>query len=137
MNNIDFSALRRQLEKQKQIIEERLRALNIMEEMVREGRTGIKHFGFPERKKQEYSSMTLRDACKSVLSNSTQAMNRKEVTGELIRGGYHFQTNKPVESVGTILRNLANDDEIELVKIKPGRNAYKAKEISPILLPQE
>lgn len=132
MDNINFSEMRKQLELEKQKIEERLKALNIMEEMIREKETKGKQLSFPEMKEEKYSFKTLRQACKTILSNSIKAMNRKEVTAELIKGGYKFQTNKPVDSAGTILRQLHGDGEIDLVKIKPGRNAYKAKESAPL-----
>ena len=71
--------------------------------------------------------MSLKDACVTIIESNNNLWNKKEVTELLVKGGYEFRTGKPESSVITSLRILGKEGKIEIVKIRPGLNKYRAK----------
>ena len=114
--------------KEKEDIERKLQAIEIVEEMFKKMDRKGQELKLPLISKSAFRSQSLKNACVSVIeSNINKLWNKKEVTEILVKGGYEFRTEKPESSVITTLRILGKEGKIEIVKIRPGLNNYQAK----------
>lgn len=126
MEKNNLQMLKERLRKQKEQLDEQLKAIEIVEQMLGEGIDNIQYHIKPQS--MNFSAISQEDACRQVLGKDpTKMLSVKNVTDQLIEGGYKFATDKPKLSVAVTLRRMANENKIiKKIQIKPGRVAYQA-----------
>lgn len=125
MEKNNLQILKERLKKHKDQIYEQLRAIEIVEQMLGEGVDNIQYHTKPQV--MDLSAISQEDACGQVLGKDpTKMLPVKDVTHQLIEGGYKFATDKPKLSIAVTLRRMADENKIKKIQLKPGRVAYQA-----------
>ena len=117
----DLVALRLSLQRQQREINEKLKAIQLIESMLTGSVVGsaqISEGVVPTLESpQRYNEVKLRDACKDVLATVGNWYSTNKITQAVTAGGFPFKGNTPMASVSTILRRMEASKEIERKKV--------------------
>ena len=120
----ELAALRLKLQRQRREIDERLRALELVESMLagsavavalREGAvTASATFSDSGAR---YKDVSLREACKDVLATQGDWRSTNGITEAIRAGGYPFASGTPRGSVSTTLSRMEERKEVERKRV--------------------
>jgi len=120
----DTKVLRRRIEEQIRLLQEKLRAIELVEEMSREiGRNEDKP-SISVSTDSTMRDMSVAEACKNLLFESGKAWTVTSVWDEVKKRGKHGATR---EAVSVALRRLAAADVISAQKASNGKVKYMAR----------
>ena len=101
----DYASLRQQLEKERNLIVQRLTAINTAlgakTEPVKAEAKPAKAPKAPAKRKQARNAMSLREAVLQAVK--TKPLTKEEIHAAVQKLGYVFTTKKPIASINTVL----------------------------------
>lgn len=125
MEKNNFQELKERLIEQKEQIDKKLNAIEMVEHMLEGGIDDTEYH--MDSKNMTFSKISQDDACEQFLEKApTKIFTTKEIANGLQRGGYKFSTAKPHQSVAVTLRRMALENKIKKIEIKAHRVGYQA-----------
>ena len=119
--------LKIRLEQQKRVVDEQLKAIEIVERLWVEQADESTVGQLPLVPKARYKDSTIKEAIFDIFAGSDKEWKARDVTDHMKAGGYKFSTNKPVPSVSTTLKRLAKEGMIEEVRASLKGNIYRRR----------
>jgi hypothetical protein len=120
----DLAALRLKLQRQRREIDDRLKALELVETML----AGSERAVAPRQPElivsatfqdlnTTYKAVSLREACKDVLATQGDWSSTNEITDAIKAGGFPFASGTPRGSISTTLSRMQERNEVDRKKV--------------------
>lgn len=120
----DLAALRLKLQRQRREIDEKLRALELIESLLAGSELAvalrqpelITSGTYPDPSTR-YKAVSLREACKDVLATQADWYSTNRITDAIKVGGFPFVSGTPRGSVSTTLSRMQERNEVERKRV--------------------
>ena len=120
----DLAALRLKLQRQRREIDDKLKALELVESMLAGSELAvalrqadvIASATFPDPSTR-YKAVGLREACKDVLATQDDWYSTNGITDAIKAGGFPFASGTPRGSVSTTLSRMEGRNEVERKRV--------------------
>lgn len=129
----DLAALRLKLQRQRREIDEKLRAIELVESLLAGSNLAValrqpelipsETFPGPKAK---YEGISLREACRDVLATQGEWCSTHETTEAVMKGGFPFASGTPRGSISTTLSRMEAKGEVERKRVGK-KNMWRLK----------
>jgi len=120
----DLGALRLKLQRQRREIDEKLRALELVESLLAGSELAMAlrqpeliASGTFQDPSTKYKAVSLREACKDVLATQGDWYSTNGITDAIKAGGFPFASGTPRGSVSTTLSRMQERNEVERKRV--------------------
>lgn len=129
----DLAALRLKLQRQRREIDEKLRAIELVESLLAGFDLAVA-LRQPELipsetflgAKAKYEGISLREACRDVLATQGEWCSTHETTEAVMKGGFPFASGTPRGSISTTLSRMEAKGEVERKRVGK-KNMWRLK----------
>lgn len=129
----ELAALRLKLQRQRREIDEKLRAIELVESLLAGSDLAValrqpelipsETFSGPKAK---YEGISLREACRDVLATQGEWCSTHETTETVMKGGFPFASGTPRGSISTTLSRMEAKGEVERKRVGK-KNMWRLK----------